>query len=163
MDFLNVEVQKASYFNWCCWLRWRQQGKSRLIILSFPTQVKPDRDQRDALSKVPFFTTLLKPHHQSSISCHSLKLRSEQILVKRKGHILPSASAQLDSLLVTLCQETAIWLFSLPCDWFSQWEVLMWPLQYPCPLDTCVGQPTPIRLLSVSTKRQTYLRSCQVS
>lgn len=51
----------------------------------------------------------------------------------------------------------------LPCDWFSQWEVLIWPLQYPCSIDTWVGPPTPIRLLSVSTVRQTYLRSCQLS
>lgn len=56
--------------------------------------------------------TLLKQHHQSSISCHSPKLRSEQIHVNRKGHILPCAFTQLDSLLLTLCQETAIPLYT---------------------------------------------------
>lgn len=59
-----------------------------------------------------FRLTLLKQHHQSPITCHSLKPRSEQIHVKAKDHISPCAFAQLDSLLVTLCQETAIPLYS---------------------------------------------------
>lgn len=56
--------------------------------------------------------TLLKQHHQSSISCHSPKLRSEQIHVSGKGQILACALAQLDSLPLTLCQARVVLLHS---------------------------------------------------
>ncbi len=48
-------------------------------------------------------------------------------------------------------------------DWRRRWEGLMWPLQHPRPLVTWVGPPTSITQLSVSTTRQTYRGSCQVS
>lgn len=52
--------------------------------------------------------TLLKQHHQSPISCHGPKLRSEQIHVSGKGQILAEpALAQLDISPLTLCQERA--------------------------------------------------------
>lgn len=109
--------------------------------------------------------TLLKQHHQSSISCHSLKLRSEQIHVRRKGHILPCAFAQLNmnSLPVTLCQETAIPLYS-PSLWLTEsMRRSHMTSSTPRTLVTWVGPPTSITQLSVLTIRQTYLGSCQVS
>lgn len=51
----------------------------------------------------------------------------------------------------------------LLCEWLSRWEGLIWPLQHPHPLVTWVGPPPSITQLSVSTTRQTYLGSCQVS
>lgn len=97
---------------------WRQ-----VQTVPFVVQHKLDPSQwvREGLSLrcLDFPMPLLKQHHQSSISCHSPKLRSEQIHVNRKGHILRCAFAQLDSLPVSLCQETAIPLYT-PSLWMTE-------------------------------------------
>lgn len=75
------------------------------------TKCKRRRVSRRVRGLLPEVTaTLLKQHHQSSVSCHSPKLRSEQIHVSGKGQILACALAQLDSLLLTLCQERVVLL-----------------------------------------------------
>lgn len=116
-----------------------------------------------------FPLTLLKRPHQSSISCHTPKRRSERIHVKRKGYILPCTFAQLDSLLVTLCQETC---YATPRSFFVtdlvnekvSCDLLIHPPPpIPPTLVTWVGPPTSIMQLSVLTTGQIYLGNCQVS
>lgn len=85
--------------------------------------------------------TLLKQHHQSSISCHSPKLRSEQIHVSGKGQILACALTQLDSLPLTQCQERPVLLCTRS---MLSRSSLMTSSAPQCPLLTRVGPPPSI-------------------
>lgn len=92
-----------------------------------------------------FVLTLLKWHHQSCISCHRLKLRSQPI------HVKGEATSHL--LVCFQCGQSVWWHCSVgplllrsrgSLWWTGQWEGLGWPFQHLYPSVSWVG---PVLLL----------------